>query len=175
LQLGDGGGQLDGSVTSATAAAAVPPVASTSRTVSARVTPAQIALVEQSLASLDLDTLAVDFYERAFAADHELSRMFTTDPAVQRVRFVAELDEIVGSIQSLEAFAARACSLGERHRGYGVHAAHYRLMGDALLGGLAAGMGEGWTADLDEAWRLAYNLTAEPMMMGALDATGDFF
>jgi hemoglobin-like flavoprotein len=136
------------------------------------VTPAQIAAVEESLSSLDLDALAVDFYERAFATDPELSKMFTTDPAVQRARFVAELEEIVRSIRSLDSFAARACALGERHRGYGVHAAHYRLMGDALLGALAAGMGEGWTAEVDEAWRLAYNLTAETMMMGALEATG---
>ena len=40
-------------------------------------------------------------------------------------------------------------------------------MGEALLGALAAALGDGWTDEVEEAWRLAYNLTAEAMMTGA--------
>ena len=42
-------------------------------------------------------------------------------------------------------------------------------MGGALLGALAAEMGDRWTTEAEEAWTLAYNLIAEMMMTGALE------
>jgi hemoglobin-like flavoprotein len=133
------------------------------------VTPSQIALVEHSIDRLDLDELAADFYVRAFAADPALAQMFTAEPAVQQARFAAELSEIVRSIRSIDSFRPAARSLGARHRGYGVRAGHYRLMGTALLAALAAAMGDDWTPEAEEAWTLAYNLIAETMMTGALE------
>jgi hemoglobin-like flavoprotein len=132
-------------------------------------TPVQITLVEQTLASIDVDELAADFYRRAFASDPTLTSMFTSDPDVQRARFGAELAEIIRSIRSLDRFANEVRALGVTHRGYGVRPTHYRLMGDALLASLQAALGEKWTVDVEEAWKLAYNLTAETMMLGALE------
>jgi hemoglobin-like flavoprotein len=132
-------------------------------------TPGQIALVEETLAAVDIDELADDFYRRAFAADPTVSSMFTADPALQRARFGAELSEIVRSIRSLDVFDARVRTLGARHHSYGVRSAHYRLMGEALLAALAAALGDRWTGDVAEAWALAYNLTAETMMSGGLE------
>lgn len=132
-------------------------------------TPDQIALVEDTLAAVDMDALAEDFYRRAFASDPALATMFTTDPAVQRARFSAELAEIMRSIRSLDAFDTRVRALGARHRGYGVRSAHYRLMGEALMAALAAALGDRWTDEAAEAWVLAYNLTAETMMLGGLE------
>jgi hemoglobin-like flavoprotein len=40
-------------------------------------------------------------------------------------------------------------------------------MGEALMGALADALGPDWTDEVEEAWRLAYNLTAETMMSGA--------
>ena len=57
---------------------------------------------------VDLDQLTADFYRRAFAADPALSEMFTSDPAVQRARFAAELDEIVRSMRSMDAVRTRS-------------------------------------------------------------------
>jgi hemoglobin-like flavoprotein len=133
------------------------------------VTPGQITLVEASLDHIDLGELAERFYERAFATDPTLAEMFTTDPAVQRARFAAELGEIVGAIHSIDSFGPAARALGARHRSYGVRAAHYRLMGGALLAALAEVAGDRWTPEQAEAWASAYNLIAETMMMGALD------
>jgi hemoglobin-like flavoprotein len=132
-------------------------------------TPRQIRLVEQTLAAVDIDDLTADFYRRAFATDPTLADMFTSDPTVQRTRFAAELAEIVCSIRSLDTFAASARSLGISHRDYGVSAAHYRLMGNALVAALAATLGSRWTDEVEEAWSLAYNLTAETMMLGAME------
>ena len=130
-------------------------------------TPRQIEIVEATVDGLDLSQLAADFYERALAAEPELARMFTTDWEVQQVRFATELDAIVRLIRSHDEFVAAGRALGARHRSYGVVAAHYRLMGDALMGALADAMGPDWNNEVEEAWRLAYNLTAETMMSGA--------
>ena len=64
----------------------------------------------------------------------------------------------------VHVFMTRTRHLGVRHRGYGVTAEHYRLMGDALLGALAEQCSD-WTPELAEAWSLAYNLTTEAMML----------
>ena len=128
------------------------------------VTPEQIALVESTLAKLSLDDLAMDFYRRAFAADATIAELFTTDPVRQRARFGAELAVIITSIRRHDAFLAESHALGKRHRGYGVRARHFGVMGDALLGALGAALGDGWTPDVEEAWQMAYNLTAETMM-----------
>ena len=80
--------------------------------------------------------MAADFYRRAFEADPSLAAMFTTDPAVQRARFAAELAEIVRSIRTLDQFEPAVRALGVRHRCYGVRVGHYRIMGAALLDAL---------------------------------------
>lgn len=131
-------------------------------------TPRQIGLVTETLGSLNLDVLAADFYRRVFDTSPALATMFTTDPALQRSRFATELAALVRSIQDLETFCSSAEALGARHHGYGARAAHYRMMGTALMASLAAALGTGWTADVEEAWMLAYNLTAETMMAGAV-------
>jgi hemoglobin-like flavoprotein len=131
-------------------------------------TPDQISAVEDTLRVVDLDALAADFYRRALEADPELTAMFTTEPAVQRRRFAVELRTIVGSIRELDDFRARAAELGARHHDEGVRAAHYRTMGEVLLASLGAAIGPAWSAELAEAWALAYNLIAETMMAGAL-------
>jgi hemoglobin-like flavoprotein len=132
-------------------------------------TPGQITLVEESLAEMDLDAVAADFYRRATEADPSLAAMFTTDAAVQRARFGRELSEIVRTIRALDQFEPAVRALGGRHRAYGVRVGHYRIMGAALLDALQAALGPAWTTEAAEAWVLAYNLTAETMLSGAMD------
>ena len=130
-------------------------------------TPEQIAVVETTSAALDLTDVAADFYRRAFEGDPAVAAMFTTDPAVQRERFATELALIVAAIRRYDDFVAAAGALGARHRTYGVRAVHFRLMGEALIGALSAALGDQWNAEVEQAWRLAYNLIAETMMTGS--------
>jgi hemoglobin-like flavoprotein len=136
----------------------------------AEMTPEQIQMVEDTVGAVDLQILAADFYARAFRRDPALLEMFTSDPTVQQARFAAELAEIVASIRRLDRFCPAVRALGARHRGYGVRAAHYRLMGEILLDALATALGSQWTPAVEEAWALAYALTAETMLAGALEA-----
>ena len=135
-------------------------------------TPEQIRIVEVTIATVDLVDLTADFYRRAFEGHPALVDMFTTDRDVQRARFAEELAVIVTSIRRYDGFVSTTRSLGARHYEYGVRAAHFRLMGEALIGALAAAHGDAWTDEVDEAWRVAYSLTAETMMAGAQDRPG---
>ena len=135
-----------------------------------RMTPGQIELVESTVATLDLEPLAADFYERAFALDPAVPEMFTNrriGPA-RPLRGRARRFRPTRSGR-IDTFAPAAMALGARHRGYGVKASHYRLMGQALMASLAAALGPRWTPEVDEAWSLAYNLIVETMMTGAME------
>ena len=129
-------------------------------------TPEQLALVQSSYAALG-DTapaMARDFYRRLFASDPTVEGLFDADPDVMATKFSDELAAIVQAIVSFDAFAVRVRDLAARHVAYGVQTRHYRLVGDALIGALAAQLAPDWTPDLEAAWRRAYNLVAEVML-----------
>ena len=132
-------------------------------------TPEQIELVQQSFAALEPhgDELAANFYDRLFTLDPSARSLFSTEPAVQRQKFIDELSAIVWSISNLDTFLDRTMALGARHVEYGTNTAHYEIVREALLGAIAEQQGDQHTPDHGDAWRVAYNLVAETMMMGA--------
>jgi nitric oxide dioxygenase len=133
-------------------------------------TPDQITLVQSTFTTVTADAdlrLAKRFYEHLFRISPESRSLFSTDPAVQRQKFTDELGAIVWSIGHLDDFLATTMSLGARHVAYGATIDHYRLVGDALLAALADELGEACTDEVTAAWRAAYDLVAEAMMMGA--------
>ena len=83
------------------------------------------------------------------------------------VKFAAELAAIVEAITSYQTFAPRVRDLAVRHVQYGVQPHHYRAVGQALVGALAAHLATIWDDELEAAWRRAYNLVAETMMAAA--------
>ena len=132
-------------------------------------TPEQITLVQSSFerAVPELPALATRFYQELFARDPALRPLFTTDMAVQKVRFADKLTELVRSIPHLDELLAHTSALGARHVGYGVRVADYQTVGEALLAALAAVLGDSFDAQTREAWYIAYNLMAETMLEGA--------
>ncbi len=135
-------------------------------------TPEQITLVQSSFERVgaDLPTLATRFYQELFSRDPALRPLFTTDLALQKVRFAEKLTEIVRSFPRLDVLLGHTRALGARHAGYGVRVADYDAVRDALLGALAAVLGDGFDAPTREAWTTAYNLVAETMLEGAASA-----
>jgi hemoglobin-like flavoprotein len=129
-------------------------------------TPEDIELVRSSYASLGdgAPAMAAEFYRRLFALDPSAEALFTQEPAVMAEKFAAELASIVEAIISFGSFSSRLHSLAAIHRAAGVQTRHYRSVGEALLGALAAHLADRWTPDLERAWQLAYNLVAEVMM-----------
>jgi hemoglobin-like flavoprotein len=137
------------------------------------VTPEQLALVQESYASLGDGRTAMtrEFYRRLFAADPTIEALLSTDPDVQTEKFASELAAIVEAIGSFDEFAPRLADLAVRHVDYGVVTRHYRLVGQALLGALEDALGPAWDTELEAAWRLAYNLVAEVMMSAAAEVS----
>ena len=135
-------------------------------------TPEQITLVQTSYQSLGprLPDMAARFYQELFRRDPALRPLFTTDLAEQQVRFARKLTELVQAIPSLDELLAHTRALGARHVGYGVRAADYPTVGAALIGALAAVLGDGFDPETRQAWVVAYNLMAETMLDGAASA-----
>ncbi len=129
-------------------------------------TPEQIALVEQTLAAVapEFDDVAVDFYRRLFAADASAAALFSTEPAVQRAKLTAELEQVMRSIRDHDAFLARVGTLGRQHQAYGVRPRHYATARTALMAALAQALRERWTEQVAAAWSAAYDLTTEAML-----------
>ncbi|HET6951529.1 MAG TPA: globin domain-containing protein [Acidimicrobiales bacterium] len=132
-------------------------------------TPEQLELVRSSYASLGAaaPAMARDFYRRLFAADPSAEALFTNDAEVMAEKFADELAAIVQAIGSFDAFAPRLRDLAARHADLGVETRHYREVGEALIGALAAHLAPDWDDSLEAAWRRAYNLVAEIMMAQA--------
>jgi len=135
-------------------------------------TPEQITLVQSSYERVgpELPALATRFYEELFARDPALRALFTTDMALQKVRFAEKLTEIVRAIPRLEELLGHTRALGARHVGYGVRVADYQTVGEALVAALAVVLGDSFDAQTREAWYIAYNLMAETMLEGAASA-----
>ena len=134
-------------------------------------TPDQIRLVINSIEQLRprSDEFARRFYEELFALEPDARELFPEDMAQQRVKLFKELDEIAHAIPTLDAFVERAQQLGSDHVGFGVQRRHYAAFGNVLLSVLAEVLGDEFTPDLAEAWRVAYNLVADSMQRGALE------
>jgi hemoglobin-like flavoprotein len=135
-------------------------------------TPEQITLVQSSFERLgpQLPAMATRFYQELFARDPGLRPLFTTPLPQQEVRFAEKLTEIVRAMPRLDDLLTHTRALGARHLAYGVRAADYQTLGDALLAALAAILGDSFDARTREAWTLAYNLVAETMLEGAAAA-----
>ena len=135
-------------------------------------TPEQITLVQSSFERVgpDLSALATRFYQELFARDPALRPLFTTDMALQKVRFSDKLTELVHAIPRLDELLAHTRALGARHVDYGVRVADYKTVGEALLAALAGVLGDAFDVQTREAWYTAYNLMAETMLEGAASA-----
>ena len=138
-------------------------------------TPAQLELVRASYATLPDggEAMAADFYRNLFSIAPQARALFASDPEVMAVKFSAELAAIVEAITSFETFAPRVRELAVRHVGYGVQPHHYRAVGQALIGALAAHLDENWDEEVEAAWQRAYNLVAELMMAAAAGEDDD--
>jgi hemoglobin-like flavoprotein len=135
-------------------------------------TPEQISLVQSSFKRLgpQQPVLATRFYQELFRRDPALRPLFATDLTEQKARFAVKLAELVHAMPRLDELLSHTRALGARHAGYGVRAADYQTVGNALLAGLAAVLGDGFDDPTRQAWALAYNLMAETMLEGAASA-----
>lgn len=133
-------------------------------------TPHQIHLIRSSFEPLKplAATVAEAFYAQLFARDPALRALFRGgDMAEQGERLMQMLAAAIELLDRPAALTPVLLRLGQRHAGYGVAEAHYASVGAALLETLAAGLGEGFTAEVREAWTAMYGHVARTMQQGA--------
>ena len=134
-------------------------------------TPRQTALVQASFATLAprAEEVAVLFYQRLFALDPGLRRLFPAEMAAQRRKLMAALAAAVQALARPEAVIPALQALGRRHAGYGVEDHHYDTVGAALMATLRDGLGDAFDAETEAAWAACYALVAT-VMRGAVRA-----
>ena len=121
-------------------------------------TPDQVKLVQQSFSKVVpiADQAAILFYDRLFEIAPQVKAMFPTDMTEQRKKLIAMLAAVVNGLGDLPSILPAASALAKRHVAYGAKAAHYPVVGAALLWTLEKGLGEAWTPDVAAAWTTAY-------------------
>ena len=138
-------------------------------------TPRQKDLVKSSFAAVEpiADVAASIFYDRLFALDPEVRRLFAaTDMAAQRKNLMQTLTVVVRGIDRLENLVPAVEALGRRHTTYGVNPEHFETVGVALIDTLRIGLGELFDNETQEAWTAAYTILAT-VMIGAGKAASE--
>jgi hemoglobin-like flavoprotein len=117
------------------------------------------------------DTAAELFYGRLFELDPALRSLFKGDMGEQGRKLMTMIGMVVNSLERLDGLLPQIEELGRRHVGYGVEAAHYVTVGDALLWTLGKGLGPGFTPAVEAAWTEAYSALASAMKQAAYPTT----
>ena len=134
--------------------------------------PEQIKLVQDSFAKVApiADKAAELFYGRLFEIAPHVRAMFPDDMSEQRIKLIATLATVVNGLNNLDAILPAASALAKRHVGYGAQAAHYPVVGEALLWTLQKGLGDAWTPPVAAAWTAAYTTLSQFMVSEAYGA-----
>src|SRR5260370_33285912 len=137
-------------------------------------TPVEIDLVQSSFAKVVpiADAAAELFYGRLFEIAPEVKPLFNGDMREQGRKLMTTLGVVVSGLKNLEAILPAAKALAVRHVGYGVAAAHYRPVGQALIWTLEKGPGQGFPAEVRDAWLAAYGALSGVMIAEAYGQDG---
>ena len=126
-------------------------------------TPEQIRQVESVIAQVgEHPEFAACFYDRLFAVAPQTADMFS-DMGAQQRKLTDELSSMVAMLGDLGSLDARARDLGERHKGYGVRSAHYRVARDVMTETLHEVLGDAFGPAEEDAWNRATSLITELM------------
>jgi hemoglobin-like flavoprotein len=128
-----------------------------------------VALVRVSFAQVvPIQNNAADlFYDRLFAIAPKLRELFPADLREQKRKLMQMIATAVAGLNNLDKLVPAVKALGARHTRYGVVAAHYGVVGEALLWTLERGLGEGFTPEVRTAWAKVYSVLAATMQAGA--------
>ena len=129
-------------------------------------TPDQIKAIQESFAKVVpiSEQAAALFYGRLFEIAPAVKLLFRGDMAEQGRKLMATPAVVVNGLSNIETILPAASALAKRHVAYGVKAADYEPVGEALLWTLERGLGKQWTPNLPAAWTGAYALLSEYMI-----------
>lgn len=134
--------------------------------------PNTITLVQESFEKVKpiAPTAAEIFYTKLFELDPQLKPLFPNSGEAMKTqgnKLMSMLAAAVAGLSNLEALIPILKDLGKRHVAYRVEASHYDTVGAALLGTLAAGLGDDFTPEVKEAWTSVYGTMSSVMIEAA--------
>ncbi len=132
-------------------------------------TPREIELIRNSFAKVRpaATFVAQMFYARLFRLAPEVKALFGADMQAQRESLMAALEEVVLRLEDFDALLPLVKGLAHRHVGFGVEAAHYEPVGDALIWALGQALGPAFDEETKAAWRVAYGAMSSAMIASA--------
>jgi hemoglobin-like flavoprotein len=129
-----------------------------------------IALLETSFAEFarGRDESAALFYERLFALDPTLRRLFVhVEMKQQQTKLMAALGLVISNLRQLGTVVPTLEALALRHVNYGVEESHYKTVGAALIQSMALYFGSNFTPETRAAWTAAYGAVSQVMIDAA--------
>jgi len=137
-------------------------------------TPDQVDLVQSSFAKVvPISDVAADlFYGRLFEIAPEVKPLFRHDMREQGRKLMTTLGVVVSGLKNLEAILPAAKALAVKHVAYGVAAADYKPVGEALIWTLEKGLGDDFSPEVRAAWLTAYGALSGVMIAEAYGARG---
>jgi hemoglobin-like flavoprotein len=132
-------------------------------------TPKDIDLVQSSFAKVAPidDETGVRFYERLFEIAPDLKRLFHGDMEEQGRMFMSMLTVAVNGLADFDSIKPALRELAIRHAGYGVGPKDYAAVGAALIGIMDESLGDGFTAEVRNAWLAVYDALSGVMIEAA--------
>ncbi|NTS43045.1 hemoglobin [Flavisolibacter sp. BT320] len=130
----------------------------------------QIILVKKSwriFRQIDPRLVGGVFYEKLFADQPSLRRLFKISLDEQSQQLIDMLSGIVFHLDDLEGLQDDIRALALRHVQYGVKPEHYTAVGAAMLWTLQQGLGQDWNQETAEAWQTCYDLLSATMIGAA--------
>lgn len=111
---------------------------------------------------------AASFYDNLFRDCPQLRPLFTsTNMKKQEEKLLSSLVLLVESLREPEMLLKVLQNLGARHKGYGVLAKHYPLVGMALIKTFKQYLAEDWTKEIENAWIETFSTITKAMLAGA--------
>jgi hemoglobin-like flavoprotein len=113
------------------------------------------------------ETAAEIFYKRLFELDPSLKTLFNGDMKQQGDKLMSMITIAVKALNRLDDVVPAIQQMGRRHVNYNVEPEHYNTVGAALLWTLGQGLGDGFTAEVEEAWTVVYGILSTTMIDAA--------
>ena len=102
------------------------------------------------------DATATLLYDRLFALDPSLRLLFLPDIEEQKLKVIRMLGASIYGLSDPEVLIPILHLLGRKHFAFGVRAQDYDTLADALLWTLRLGLGGGFDAEHEAAWKRVY-------------------
>lgn len=115
------------------------------------------------------DAAAAIFYAKLFELDPSLKALFSSDMKEQGRKLMTMITTAVRGLSNLPSIVGAVQQLGRKHVAYGVKDEHYDTVGAALLWTLGQGLGDAFTAEVENAWATTYTLLANTMKDAAAE------